>query len=151
MKYLALIFAPLLLISCASKSDRMEVQEKVANETVQDGKTLSRNIDEIIRSSSTLNEGQKLELRKVMNEVREKNQALMQESFKLRAVLIKEMLSQNFKQSQIKLIKKKIKKNESERLRNSLAAIDRISIIVRKDPEGHLILDHMFYTDRPFR
>ena len=151
MKYLALVLAPLLLISCASKSDRMEVQEKVAQETVQDGRSLGRNIDEVISTSKTLDQAQKDELRKVMNEVKGKNLSLMQESFKLRAVLIKEMLAQNFNQNQVRLIKKKIKKNESERLRNSLKAIDKISIIVRKDPEGHLILDHMFYTDRPFR
>lgn len=151
MKFLPLVLAPLLLVSCATKSDRMEVQEKVAKETVQDGRSLGQDIDKVISDSTTLNEVQKNELNRVLGEVRGKNRALMQESFKLRAVLIKELLSQNFNQKQIKLIKKQIKKNESERLRNSLAAIDKISIIVRKDPEGQMILDHMFYTDRPFR
>lgn len=153
MKLVSLILALLFLASCSSrKIEQAKIDEKISNETsVTDGKSLGASVNDVIQSSATLNEKQKADLEKLFNEIKVKNSALMEESFKLRAVLIKELLSGDVNAKQVKLLKKDIKKNESERLKSTLTAIDKISLIVSKDPDNSKFIDHMMQMDRPLR
>lgn len=153
MKSVSLILTLLFLASCSSrKIEQAKIDEKISNETsVTDGKSLGASVNDVIQSSATLNEKQKADLEKLFNEIKVKNSALMEESFKLRSVLIKELLSGDVNAKQVKLLKKDIKKNESERLKSTLTAIDKISIIVSKDPDNSKFIDHMMQMDRPFR
>ncbi len=153
MKSVSLILTLLFLASCSSrKIEQAKIDEKISNETsVTDGKSLGATVNEVIQSSATLNEKQKAELEKLFNETKAKNSALMEESYKLRSVLIKELLSADVNAKQVKLLKKDIKKNESVRLKSTLTAIDKISIIVSKDPDNSKFIDHMMQMDRPLR
>ncbi len=45
------------------------------------------------------------------------------------------------------MLKKNIKKTESERLKTTLLAIDQISKIVKNDPDGEMLADHLMYID----
>lgn len=153
MKSVSLILTLLFLASCSSrKIEQAKIDDKVSKETsVTDGKSLGASVNETIQSSASLTEQQKAELEKLFNETKLKNSALMEESFKLRAVLIKELLSGDVNAKQVKLLKKDIKKNESERLKSTLSAIDKISLIVSKDPDNSKFIDHMMQMDRSYR
>lgn len=153
MKSVSLILTLLFLASCSSrKIEQAKIDDKVSKETsVTDGKSLGASVNETIQSSASLTEQQKAELEKLFNETKLKNSALMEESFKLRAVLIKELLSGDVNPKQVKLLKKDIKKNESERLKSTLSAIDKISLIVSKDPDNSKFIDHMMQMDRSYR
>lgn len=153
MKSVSLILTLLFLASCSSrKIEQAKIDDKVSKETsVTDGKSLGASVNETIQSSASLTEQQKAELEKLFNETKLKNSALMEESFKLRAVLIKELLSGDVNAKQVKLLKKDIKKNESERLKSTLSAIDKISLIVSKDPDNTKFIDHMMQMDRSYR
>lgn len=153
MKSVSLILTLLFLASCSSrKIEQAKIDDKVSKETsVTDGKSLGASVNETIQSSTSLTEQQKAELEKLFNETKLKNSALMEESFKLRAVLIKELLSGDVNAKQVKLLKKDIKKNESERLKSTLSAIDKISLIVSKDPDNTKFIDHMMQMDRSYR
>lgn len=153
MKSFSLILTLLFLASCSTrKMEQAKIDAKVSKETsVTDGKSLGASVNETIQSSASLTEQQKAELEKLFNETKLKNSALMEESFKLRAVLIKELLSGDVNAKQVKLLKKDIKKNESERLKSTLSAIDKISLIVSKDPDNSKFIDHMMQMDRSYR
>ena len=149
MKTISLLLLTILFVSCSTrKQDQLLIQKKVSQETsVSDGKTLGESVNEAIHNSKTLDEKQKSELKALFDQTKNKNKALLEESFKLRAVLIKELLSEGATPKQVKMLKKNIKKTESERLKTTLLAIDQISKIVKNDPDGEMLADHLMYID----
>lgn len=149
MKTIPLLLLSILLVSCSTrKHDQLVIQDKVSKESsVSDGKTLGASVQQAIQNSKTLDEKQKTELEALFAQTKVKNKALLEESFKLRSVLIKELLAENVNAKQVKMLKKNIKKSESERLKTTLSAIDQISRIVRKDPDGEMLADHLMYMD----
>lgn len=137
-----------LFVGCASnKAARHDVQEKVAHEQVSGGKEFATKIRTIIDSSKTLNADQKQKLHALLSEVGQKNKALFQESFKLRSVLVQELISGKANNKQVKILKKKIKKTESERLSNGFAAMDKVSAIVSNDPQRDRIMQELLQID----
>lgn len=146
---LSLILLLSLAVSCASrKAARQEVEEKVSQETVTDGKALGAKVRAMINSSQTLDADKKAKLNALITEVGEKNKKLREESFKLRSVLVKELISGNVNRKEVKIIKKKLKAIESEKLKNSFATIDKFSAIVSEDPEKEKIMMEMIQIDR---
>lgn len=139
-----------LLVSCSSvKTEEKKVDDKLAAEsTVYDGKSMGDSIREAIRTSATLDEKQKEKIESILAETKLKNKAMLEKSFKLRSVLIKELLSGQVNQKQLKLLKKQIRKTESLRLKTSLTAIDQISSIVKKDPKAEMYVNELMFYDR---
>lgn len=134
------------LASCASRQQEAKIERKVVAETqVTDGKSLGKTLIDTVEASKTLTEKQKQDLMKIIGETKARSTTLSQESFKLRSVLIKELLAKNVDYLQVKMIKKDIKKNEVERLKTTFSAIDRITKIVGKDVDqevyGNILLD----------
>ncbi len=149
MKTFSLIFILAMAMSCSSKQvTQQKIDEKVAQESVTDGRSLFFNIQEVIQNSKTLNDQQKKQLNGILTDISQKNKKLMSESFKLRSVLIKELISGQVDRKQVKMLKKNIRKLENERQKNSLSAIDQISSVVSKDPEREKIMQEMINIDR---
>lgn len=140
----------LVLMSCSTtKIEQSKIDSKVANESsVTDGKTLGQSVHDTINASKTLDDKQKGELNTLFIETRETMKGLNEKSFKLKSVLVKELLSGSENRKQIKLLKKDIKKVESERLKSTFAAFDKISKIVRKDADAQVYTDHLMNMDR---
>ncbi|MCM2351012.1 MAG: hypothetical protein NDI69_13405 [Bacteriovoracaceae bacterium] len=149
---LSLILLLSLAVSCASKkAAHHNVEEKVSQETVIDGQALGAKIREMINSSQTLDADKKAKLNALITDVGGKNKKLTEESFKLRSVLVKELISGNVNRKEVKILKKKIKDVEAEKLKNSLATIDKFSAIVSGDPEKEKMMQEMIQIDRVHR
>lgn len=147
MKILLIMIIMVFGVSCSSeKAMQKTIQEKVARETeVIDGETFERNLHAAITQSQTLTQEQKDKLSAIIIDTRQKNIDLHKENLRLRAVLIKELISQKVNEKEVALIKKDIKKNEADRLHNTLDAIDRISDDLRAHPDVEKYMDSMYF------
>lgn len=151
MKILFPLVILVALTGCASKKNaQKEIKEKAAQSTVSDGKALGATIHELIQSSKTLSEVQKKELEQIMAANKQTADALTEESFKYRSVLVKELLSGNIDKKKVNILKKDIKNIESKKLKNTFDTVEKITAIVSKQPDTEKfvtpILEHM---DRP--
>ena len=149
MKKIFLVCALVFVSSCASQQKaKKEVQEKISQEKVRENEALGEKFQMMVKNSKTLTAEKKDQLMKIFNETRDKNRSLQNESYKARSVLIQELLGSKVDRRQVRILKKRIRKSENERLKITLDAIDRISIMVAKDPERQEIMDQMLYVDR---
>lgn len=147
MKIIVSLIAMLLLASCSSKKAREEVRQEVAAETqVSDAKSLGKSIEEVINGSQHLTAAQKAELHKILAENKATAMKLQEESYKLRSVLIKELLGK-LNRKHVKIIKKDIKKVEAARLKNTFDTVEKISAIVANHPENQQFADHLIYME----
>lgn len=146
---LAMLF---VVTSCASyKEEQEKVRTKVSQENISSGQELNTTLHEVINHSKTLTDEQKEKLRKIVDDVRAQNQALQEETLRLRLVLIRELISENVSQKEVKVIKKNIVKAEDMRMKNTFRAINEITQIVKKDPDSEAYVNHMMAIDRPIR
>lgn len=144
-----LVLLLVLTVGCSSRKEaRQEVEKKVSQESVTDGRSMASKVHAMIHGSETLNADQKAKLHAIVNEVSQKNKALTEEAFKLRSVLIKELISGKVNNKQVKILKKKIKKAENERMKNSFQAMDKFSQIVSKDPKREEMMLEWIQFDR---
>lgn len=138
-----------LLVSCASKQERMEIETKAAQSTVTDSKTLGQSIEKEIQTSSSLSQDQKLKLEKIFTSNKQKAEDLEKESYKFRSVLINELLGdETLDQKKIKIIKNNIKKIEKQRLTNTFETIEQISEVVSGSPDKQNFSQSLIYFDR---
>jgi hypothetical protein len=138
-----------ILISCSStKEVREEVNEEVAQTRVKDSKALGETIEELINSSKHLNEAQKKQLNKIFVSNKARAQELAERSFKLRAVLVEELLSEKINRHKIGVLKREIKQIENLRLKNTFDAIEQVSSIVNTHPERSKFATHLKGMDR---
>jgi hypothetical protein len=142
MKTIPLLFALLVLASCATKHEKSVLQNKVANES-SDTKVLVHNVDEIILASKTLTPKQKIDLKKIIDNAKTSHIVLTAESTKQKSVLIKELLSAKVDLRAVELLKKGIRKTEKLKLKNTLSAFDDIARVVVGDPESKIYLEHV--------
>lgn len=149
MKQWIYLMPLLILTSCATQQEKKQVEQKVANETtVVDGTTLSISVQETIAASKTLSPEQKEQLQSLFLATRTKARSLLEDSYKLRSVLIKELLASNVNPSEIKILKKNIKKVESERMKLTLSAADQITKIVGQNKEKEQFAEHLMLIER---
>lgn len=148
MKMILSVFILVALTGCASKKEK-EVRKAVAQEkTVSDGKTLGNTIQELISSSSTLTDAQKQELTNIIAVNKSTAESLSEESFKFRAVLIKELLSGNVDKKKVSVLKKGIKNIEAKKLKNTFDTVEKISSMVSKQPDHDAFADGLIMMDR---
>ncbi len=152
LKSISFLFVLVFLTSCTSTRDtETKIQQKVSLEdSVSDGPSFETRIREVIQSSKTLTDAKKTKLESLLAETRRKNKALLEESFKLRAVLIQELIEAKVDHAQVKQLKKDIKKTESLRVKNSLKLVDEILTVVEGDPSRQAFADQLIYFDRNF-
>lgn len=134
MKTVLLLALVLLFVSC-SHSKHKEVKAQVEQSQVKDPAALTVTIDEAIESSPNLTKEQKEELHKIIAANKSTAVALNEESFKLRGVMIKELLSGNMDPKKIKILKKDIRKVENDKLKNTFATVEKISALVGKNKD----------------
>lgn len=136
MKTILSLSLLLALGACSShKAAKKNVEAKAAEETTANAQNLGATIDDLINSSTTLTAAQKTELHGIMALNKAKAEELATQSYKLRAVLIKELLSGKANFKEVKIIEKKIQKVEGERLKNTFDTVEKISKIVAPNPE----------------
>ena len=151
-KNITMILALVILASCSSsKTARKEVNQEVASTQVKDSAALGSTIEDSIQSSKSLNEAQKLELRKIFEANKAKAMELAEQSYKLRAVLVQELLNGKINKKKIGILKRDINKVEAKRLKNTFEAIEPVTRIVAGDPNKDKFTDHLMRIDRVIR
>lgn len=151
MKAMLSLFVLLALTSCASNKEERDIQAKAKESKVSDSKGLGNTISELIHSSKTLSDAQKKELENIFVVNKQRADALTEQSFKFRSVLIRELLSGKVNKSEVELIKKDIEKIEAERLKNTFDTVEKITNIVSAHPEKDKYVDHLLLIERPAR
>lgn len=150
MKAIVFLLSLTVLVSCASKQVEQEVRAEAAKENSVDKKALGNTIHDLIQSSKTLTADQKTELTNILKVNKETAEKLSEDSYKFRAVLIKELLSGKANPKKISVIKKDIKKIEAARLKNTFDTVEKISKIVSKHPNhGNEFAEHLLIMERP--
>ena len=141
-----LSFALLIsLTACSShKTAKENVEKKAAEETTVTGQTLGTTINDLIQNSKTLTDAQKKELEGIIAQNKQRAEELSAQSFKFRAVLIKELLSgKAVNKREVRILKKNIQKVEADRLSNTFETVERISKIVSNEPENDKFRDSL--------
>lgn len=152
MKFLISLFFLLSIVSCSTQKEKHNIHKKAANETqVSDVKTLGVTINDLIASSKTLDEKQKQELTQIIAANKKRAEELSEESYKFRAVLIKSLLSEKVDKKEVRLLKKKIKKIEGLRLKNTFDTVEKITHVVSHDPDSQKYSDHLINMERAVR
>jgi hypothetical protein len=148
MKLYILLFL-FALVSCASKqNEAREIEQKAAQTKISDSKSLGGTIQELIRSSKTLTQAQKKKLQEIIRINKETAMALMEKSYKFRAVLIQELFSGNVSDERVKIIEDDIKKIEKARLKNTFDTVKKISAIVSDQPDHKKYSEHLINLER---
>jgi uncharacterized protein YcfL len=151
-KYIVMILALVLFVSCSStKKARKEVRQEVAANQVTDPKSLGSTIEDSINNSKSLNETQKQQLRKIFDSNKAKAIELAEQSYKLRGVLVEELLNGKANKKKISILKKEIKSVEAKRLKNTFEAIEQVTKIVSGDPNKEKFTNHLIGIDRVIR
>jgi hypothetical protein len=148
MKVLSLLVM-LTVVSCASQNkEELDIQAKTQASEVTDGSALGNSIHSLIQSSKTLTVAQKAELEKIMEVNKVTAEKLGTQSYKLRAVLVNELLSDKINPKQVKQLKKDIQEVEALRLKNTFDTVEKISNIVQTHPDNEQFANHLILIDR---
>lgn len=150
MKVLSLMLL-VCLVSCASKKEKKDIEEKAAQIQVKDPKALGHAIHELISSSATLTAVQKRDLTMILDQNKQLAMELSEKSYKFRALLIEELISGKATPKRIRLIKADIKAIERQRLKNTFDTVEKISQIVSSHPDREKFSDHLIQYERAVR
>lgn len=151
MKTIILLAVVLFFVSCSHKKHKQEIQSKVEQSQVKDPAALEMTIDEAIANSKNLSPEEKQKLEAILSANKDRAMKLQQESYKLRGLLIEELLSDKMSPKKVKLLKKDIRKVEEDRLKNTFEAVDEITNIVSKYEDRSLYAQPLMILDRPLR
>lgn len=151
MKSVILVAVVLLSVSCSTKKHKAEIKQQVEQSQVKDSATLAVTIDDAIANSKTISAEEKQKLQDLLAANKQKAMALTEESYKMRGVLIEELLSGKMSQKKVKIIKKNIKRIEGEKLKNTFDTVDQITKIVSKYDDRGVYAQPLMILDRPIR
>lgn len=128
----------LLMVGCASPKMEKELDKKVSlEEKINSQADLNAESDKVIQADTQLTDAQKQQLIQLRNQTRTDAHKYYTESLRLRAVLIKDLLSANYNRAEVFLIKNKIKKSEEKRISILLDAIEKSNAILGRQAEKH--------------
>ena len=135
MSSLTLLLAQALFLQgCAHQHMEKTIDTKLKNEApVTSQETLQKDAYEAVEEDPNLTQDQKVKLLELQKNTRTKLSDLREKGFQLRSLLIKDLLVQDDNSDEVGLIKKRIKKNENEKISTLFSAIDRANIILGKD------------------
>jgi hypothetical protein len=135
--------------ACASKQDKKLTAKVSEEKSIQSNAELTSQANDTIKNSPNLNDEQKSKLMALRAEMTTQSNALRDESFKLRSVLIKDLISKDEHVNEVKLIKARLRKIEDQRLDVLFGAIDQANIILGKYAAEHQkMLEQTLRDDR---
>lgn len=148
MKAMISLLVLLTLTGCASKKHEQALTVQAKESNVNDGKALGQTITDLIQSSESLTAEQKKELETIMMANKQTADTLNEQSFQFRSVLIKSLLSGSYNRKEVGILKKKIKKIEDQKLKNTFDTVEKITNIVAKHEQKEKFVDHLLMIDR---
>lgn len=148
---LSTILMSALFVGCASKNEKLEVQKKAEQSTVENSQALGQTIHEVIENSQHLSVEQKKKIREIIAENKKVAEELTSQSYKFRSVLIKELLAKDMNHKKIKLIKKNIERLEKDKLINTFSTIEKISFLVSGNSDRQNLSNTLKHIERNLR
>lgn len=128
---LGLSLAALILSACTTTATRTNLDEKLTQEVqVKDRTGLAAESKDLIEKADALTPTQKTGLLALREATRQKMIEMQKESVKLRSVLIQDVLSPNYNQKEINLIKNRISKLEKNRVTVIFNTVDEANRIL---------------------
>jgi hypothetical protein len=133
---------------CASSAQNRALDQKVAQEQdVTSNRALEKKQNEILAHVSNLNEDQRAKLGALRDSLHNKLAAIQAESVKLRAVLIREMLSEKPSSKEVSALKNRLKKLSDERLDTIFDAANQTNEIIGRNGMLRDAMDIQFLED----
>lgn len=126
-----MISAVLALQGCAHSAIEKRIDEKVAEETtVKSQADLAQEAEKLIQASPDLSPDQKAKLMALRNSIRTQNELLLDQSLKLRSILIKDLLASDYDRKEVDWIKKKIRSIENKRISILFDGVEQANAIL---------------------
>jgi hypothetical protein len=141
MKIRGALFLSMALSGCASNASK-SVDGKVSQENgIQSRKELQAEARNLIEKDTELTADQKSRLSILSSSLTQQLDAMNLESVKLRSVLVKEVLSPDYKISEVEVIKGRMRGLESRRVGLMFSGIEQANLILgRGPPENRRVL-----------
>jgi hypothetical protein len=149
--FVGLSVAALILGGCASTDAKKTLDEKLTHEVqVKDRADLARESKDLIEKSNGLSAVQRTSLLELREATQKESEVLRNESIRLRAVLIQDVLSPNYNQAEVDLIKSRMKDLEHKRTALLFNTVDKANQILGHDQidDKDVIVEQLMWTDR---
>lgn len=132
---LAIVMGTLLLQGCAHGPDQ-RIDDKLSQEgAVKDRAQLRTETSEVIRTAPGLTDDQRSKLTDLSNTTRTQIDDISQQTLKLRALLVQEVVSSNYNADEVAGIKKRIRKLEAKRITAIFDAVDKANTILGRQAQ----------------
>jgi flagellar motility protein MotE (MotC chaperone) len=118
-------------LACATKEINKQIDAGIKQEPpVQTAAELSQNIDTVINQTANLTPEQKTKLLQLHKASRTKIQDLNEQSLQLRELLVRSIMDPDYKDEQVKGVKKRLKNVEGQKLAMIFSTIDDANAIL---------------------
>jgi hypothetical protein len=126
------------LSACAHTEAERRIDEKLAAESpVANRQQLSSNAGSLIASAPDLSAEQRAELIQLRDSTARKTDELRARSFKLRELLVSEVIASTYDDTEVSLVKKRLEATENERLQAIFTAVDKANAILGRQAALH--------------
>jgi hypothetical protein len=127
-----------------------KLDEKLAQESnVSDKKELLVETSRVIQTTPNLTLQQREQLKVLKKDIRANLNDLKSQSLRLRAVLVKDVISSQDHADEIELIKKRLHSVEDQRLKVVFSAVERANGILGKTAPDHEQVMREFFNESP--
>lgn len=139
MLFASALILPLFIMfstiqGCAHKRMEKEIDTKLQQEPqITSQESLQKEAYEAVEQDPNLTQDQKIKLLELQNNTRVKMAELKEKNIKLRSLLLKDLLAPEDTSDEVALLKRRIKKNQSEKISTLFSAIDQTNKILGKD------------------
>jgi Spy/CpxP family protein refolding chaperone len=137
-----------LFQGCAHTADKKLDQKLSEQGQVKDGDDLTTQIESTISSAPGLTDDQKAKLKAIRKSTHEQMDQAHEESLRLRAVLVKDLVASPYDAKEVALIKKRIKKAEDTRLSALFSGIDQAQKVLGHTAAQNQNILNQFLEDR---
>lgn len=148
-KVLFCVCGIMALSSCAhQKSAEKELDQKLAQENTVTTHELRKEGAKAIETAPNLTAEQKRKLMDLRAQVARENDRLVKESVKLRSLLVQDMMAEKYDVAEVDLIKRRLRKNENQRLSLAFDSIEQANqILGRVRPENRFVIQRIMDLD----
>lgn len=141
------VIAAVALQACATNTVNLRLDEKLAAEApIEHKKDLRAESAKVIDTTPSLTEEQRTKLRSVRDWINANIDNLDQQSLKLRAVLVQDVISTDYDSTEVALIKSRLKEVEDKKLSLIFEAARKVDAAMgHPDPDRRMSEDFVVY------
>ena len=138
-KLYMLVVCGILISACSQMAVEKDIAQKVNQESnINTQADLNTESASLIETAPNLTDKQRGELIVLRESFRSETKALTIESLRLRSVLMKELLSADYRQAEVNTLKNKIKKAEDKKLAIMMDSIKKTNLILGRQAKVNL-------------